>query len=108
MSSGMWRCVDPALADLLVDLQPDPTPLVAVDFHLSLFLYSWLFPTDGSICSHLLTLVPRSRIFFTLKLEAIRFSKMSVKAGTTQRHIPEDDILHSRRCGNLKSYTVIT
>jgi hypothetical protein len=26
-------------------------------------LYSWLFPTGGSVCSHLLTLVPRSRIF---------------------------------------------
>jgi hypothetical protein len=30
---------------------------------LSLFLYSWLFLTDGSVCSHLLTLVHRSRIF---------------------------------------------
>jgi hypothetical protein len=29
----------------------------------SLFLYSWLFLTGGSVCSHLLTLVHRSRIF---------------------------------------------
>jgi hypothetical protein len=29
----------------------------------SLFLYSWAFLTGGSVCSHLLTLVPRSRIF---------------------------------------------
>jgi hypothetical protein len=29
----------------------------------SLFLYSWLFLTGGSACSHLLTLVHRSRIF---------------------------------------------
>jgi hypothetical protein len=27
-------------------------------------LYSWWFSTDSSVCSHLLTLVPRSRIFY--------------------------------------------
>jgi hypothetical protein len=32
---------------------------------LSLFLYSWLFLTCGSVCSHLLTLVPCSRIFLS-------------------------------------------
>jgi hypothetical protein len=30
---------------------------------LSLFLYSWLFMTGGSVCSHLLMLVHRSQIF---------------------------------------------
>jgi hypothetical protein len=30
---------------------------------LSLFLYSWLSLTGGSVCSHLLTLVHRSRIY---------------------------------------------
>jgi hypothetical protein len=29
----------------------------------SLFLYSWVFSTGGSVCNHLLTLVPCSRIF---------------------------------------------
>jgi hypothetical protein len=29
----------------------------------SLVIYSWLFPIGGSVCSHLLTLVPSSRIF---------------------------------------------
>jgi hypothetical protein len=28
-----------------------------------LFLYSWVFSTDGSVCSHLLSLVPHLRIF---------------------------------------------
>jgi hypothetical protein len=52
-----------------VDLHHRPyTSLLSVDFPcdtlpLSLFLYSWLFPTGGSVCSHLLTLVHRSRIF---------------------------------------------
>jgi hypothetical protein len=40
----------------------------------------------------------------TLKMEVISFSEKSVNAISTQRHIPEDDILHSHRCGNLKSY----
>jgi hypothetical protein len=30
---------------------------------LFLFLYSWVFPTGDSVCSHLHTLVPSSRIF---------------------------------------------
>jgi hypothetical protein len=37
-------------------------------------------------------------------MKAIRSSETSVDARTTQRHIPEDDILHSYRCESLKSY----
>jgi hypothetical protein len=44
-------------------------------------------------------------IFSTLKMEAICSSETSVGTQrTTRRHIPEDDTLHNRRCGNLKSY----
>jgi hypothetical protein len=39
----------------------------------------------------------------TLKMEAIRSFETSVNARSTQRHIPEDDSLHSHRCENLKS-----
>jgi hypothetical protein len=46
-----------------------------------------------SVYGHLLALVPHSRIFSTLKKEAIRFSKTSVHAASPQRHIPEDGIL---------------
>jgi hypothetical protein len=42
--------------------------------------------------------------FSTLKIEGIHSSETSVNPGSTQRHIPEDDILHSHRCENLKSY----
>jgi hypothetical protein len=48
------------------------------------------------VCSHLLTLVHRSRIFLfssTLKLEAIRSSETSVYTISSRRHIPEDGIL---------------
>jgi hypothetical protein len=40
-------------------------------------------------------------------MEAIRSSETSVNTRHTQRHIPEDDILHSHRCESLKSYSLI-
>jgi hypothetical protein len=41
----------------------------------------------------------------TLKMVAICSSEMWVETQqTTQRHIPEDDILHNHSCENLKSY----
>jgi hypothetical protein len=73
---------------------------------LSLFLYSWVFSTGGSVCSHLLTLVHARGFFSTLKMEAIRSSETSVDPRSTQRHIPEDNILHSHRCESLKSYEI--
>jgi hypothetical protein len=42
--------------------------------------------------------------FYTLKLEAILSSETSVHTRSTQRHIPEDGILHRHHCENLKSY----
>jgi hypothetical protein len=45
--------------------------------------------------------------FSTLKFEAIHSSKTSVHTRSTRRHIPEDGILHSHHCENLKSYILI-
>jgi hypothetical protein len=42
--------------------------------------------------------------FSTLKMEAIPSSESSVHTRSTRHHIPEDGILHSYRCENLKSY----
>jgi hypothetical protein len=42
--------------------------------------------------------------FSNLKIEAICSSETSVHTRSTQRHIPEEGILHSHRCENLKSY----
>jgi hypothetical protein len=44
--------------------------------------------------------------FSTLKMETIRTRETSVNARSTQRHIPEHDILHSHFCENFKSYTM--
>jgi hypothetical protein len=44
--------------------------------------------------------------FYTLKMEAIRFSETSVHTRSTGCRIPEDGILYSHRRENLKSYII--
>jgi hypothetical protein len=51
--------------------------------------------------------VPSSLILFTLMLDAIRFREKSFLTRDTRHHVPEDDILHSHRRENFKSYKKI-
>jgi hypothetical protein len=51
---------------------------------------------------------PACPIVVTMMMEAILFSKTSVPTRATRFNIAEDDILHSHRRENLKSYIALT
>jgi hypothetical protein len=74
----------------------------------------WDMPPCGFIINRHLSVVNRLTLFLarvissTLKMEAKRSSETLVHNKPTLRHIPEDDILHSHRLENLKSYKLFS
>jgi hypothetical protein len=63
---------------------------------------TWRKLQSAATCSRLFVFAK----FSTLKMEAIRSSETSVYTRCTRRHVPEDGILHSQRCENLKSFII--
>jgi hypothetical protein len=101
-SSGMWRCVDPSFTD------------VSEERIASIFRVNKSASGKPALAGQPKQLVLRLQPpadagspladFSTLKMEAMCSFETSVNVGSTPRHIPEDDILYSHRCENLKSY----
>jgi hypothetical protein len=72
-----------------------------------------LFRNVGSLKRCVLQLlvidnVSSAFILSNLKMEAIRSSSTSVLTKASRRHISEDEIPHSHRRENLKSYVALT
>jgi hypothetical protein len=60
---------------------------------------------NGRVSSNV---VPSPLTFYTVMMEAIPSSKISLITGATPHNIPEDGILLSHRFENLKSYIELT
>jgi hypothetical protein len=54
----------------------------------------------------MVNVVPSSPILVTLMMEVLRFPKTSVLTRDTWHNIPEEGILYSHGCENLKSYNI--
>jgi hypothetical protein len=71
--------------------RPFPSPLYWFPMCPPLrFLHNWVFSTGGLVCSHLLKLVPRSRIFLPWRwrryvLPKRRFNSQYLHGGTSQK-----------------------
>jgi hypothetical protein len=90
----------------------DPTFLFSLDFPcglLSLSPCSYIagcFQLVAQLAATCLRWFPARGLFYQ-KMDAIGSSETSVNKRSTQRRIPENDVLHSHRCESLEFYKIL-
>jgi hypothetical protein len=89
----MWSCVDPGLTDVKEER-------IASIFRVE--KSASREPASAGGCR--MNPVGNNQLY---KNREGRFSETSVNPRCTQRHIPEDDILHSHHYENLEPYIII-
>jgi hypothetical protein len=93
-SSGIWRHV--ALVRIRVS-----------EKHIASIIRVKRIGEEGMLAlTSAVNVVPSLLIVSTLMMESLRSSQMSVLTRTMQHHSPEDGILLSHHCENLKFYTI--
>jgi hypothetical protein len=114
-SSRMWRCVvlvwtdvsEERIASIFrVEKSASEGPAWSCGCRLSQQSKTPSYMRTGSPCSLQSPAHAGSSLanFSTLNMEAIRSSETSVHTRSTQHHIPEEGILYSHFCENLRSY----
>jgi hypothetical protein len=97
-SSGMLRCVALVRTDVSEDLSASFIRVTKAGE-----LGTTLTVTSNRRTLRRASIVPGSPTLVTLMKEALSSYETSVLTRATRRNIPEDAILHSHRCENLKS-----